>query len=296
MTRPLKIRALSLAMALAGLASGLVWRPAEAKGDQLRRAELRDCSSDRAMKLLRGLLNQDKDGHFSFKRPLRDAFYADPKEEGYSGRVDLESATTLKLKCSGKQRLGLLATFKALDDKTTIGDELLLLAVFKNAGGKEQLIDAVNVQTDRFASLYMPPLLPYKDDSDALIISNTHSNAGESYEALYPVALQGNRLVALCPNFGEFYSGRSATKSLQEQAKYSLGKSNGPGPRPLYFVNTVTVQTMDPDDSDKVLSSKRKVFRIPLRYKNGRYFVDKHDKTMRAFTAFEKSTGLGLDN
>jgi len=139
----------------------------------------------------------------------------------------------------------------------------------------------------------MPPLLPYSGDSEALMISNTHSNAGESYESIQAVALQGTKLVSLCSGVGDLYSARSTDRSIEERGRYVLGKNTGPGPRPMFFVATVTFNKYDPDDPEKMLSSSRKVFKIPLRYKNGKYTADEHDRTMRAYRNFLKSTGLG---
>jgi len=252
-----------------------------------------DATEEKAATLLKEVAVQGKDGKFQFNKPLADVFYPTPDSMGYTGAAEFISASTLSLKCQGKRRLVLLASFKALDDTSIIGGEITVLAIYKTVGGKPKLITAANVQDDRFTFIGKPPLLPYSGDSEALMISNTHSNAGESYESIHPVALQGTKLVSLCEGVGEVYCGRSTDSSIEEKGRYLLGKNTGTGAKSISFESTVTFNKYDPDDHEKMLSSSRKVFKIPLRFKNGKYTADAHDRTMRAYRSFLKSTGLG---
>ena len=259
------------------------------------RGGVSDASEETAANLLRGLASRDKAGKFNFARPLPDIFYPTPDSPGYSGAATFISASILNLKCAGQNHLVLLASFKAEDDVAIIGGEITVMAIYKKVGGQSKLIAAGNVQDDRFTSVAIPPILPYASNAEALLIANTHSNAGESYESLNAVALQGNKLVSLCSGVGDMYSGRNSEKSLEESGKFVVGKSTGAGPRPLYFVSTVTFNKYDPETGDKVLSSSRKVFRIPLHYSKGKYSAV-NGKTMQAYRRFIKSTGMGLED
>jgi hypothetical protein len=242
---------------------------------------------------------------FEIKKPYRSLFFDNKENSGYTGKVEIGLSKTVWLHDQGQERVALLAEFKALEDIFTVSGSVVVLALFKVNGSKPQLIDAVDVANDRFVDFASPFLLNYKEGSDALIIQNSHSNAGESYLILDAVALVDNKLRELCSAVPNLYSGRTATASIDQDGKYVVsaarggnGLANGKQTasngslKPISFVVTATAKTYDSDDSEKVLSSRRKIFAIPLHPARKIYATNKNDKQLKALAAFIAKAGF----
>jgi hypothetical protein len=87
---------------------------------------------------------------------------------------------------SGGRSLLLLTIDVSAEDAneaTPFEGETTFVAAFE-IGASSRLVDALEVQTDRFAELWeQQPVLHLTASDDAFVVHNTHWNAGESYDA-----------------------------------------------------------------------------------------------------------------
>jgi hypothetical protein len=138
------------------------------------------------------------------RRLFPDAAYDTAKQEVHAHRsvkirnvvegqepTELDSDITISnlaptwIKNNGQSVLLVLITVAAKDanEATPYEGETTILAAF-DVETEIRLIDALEVQTDRFAGLWeKQPLLHLSNDHDAVVVHNTHFNAGESYDA-----------------------------------------------------------------------------------------------------------------
>lgn len=76
------------------------------------------------------------------------------------------------------------------------GETTILAAFDVDAGGR--LIDALEARTDRFASLWdTQPVVHLSSDHDAVVVHNTHWNAGESYDNYTLLFLQAGKFTVI---------------------------------------------------------------------------------------------------
>jgi hypothetical protein len=98
--------------------------------------------------------------------------------------ITISSVAPTWTKSSGRPVLLLVIGVAAADanEGTPYEGDTTILAAF-DVETEARLVDALEVQTDRFASLWeKQPLLPLSNEHDAVVVHNTHSNAGESYD------------------------------------------------------------------------------------------------------------------
>ena len=97
------------------------------------------------------------------------------------------------IKSDGRPVLLLAINVAAEDanEATPYEGETMILGAF-DVETSTRLIDALEVQTDRFTSLWdTQPVVHLSSDHDALVVHNTHWNAGESYDQ-YTLVFLGN--------------------------------------------------------------------------------------------------------
>src|SRR5262249_60069466 len=107
------------------------------------------------------------------------------------------------IKSEGRRLLTLLVNLKAegANEGTPYEGEAVVLAVFR-LGPSVKLLDAMDVQTDRFTYLWEKrEIFHLNSHSDAFIVYSTHWNAGESYVDLEMLFVDGGRFKTIASQF-----------------------------------------------------------------------------------------------
>src|SRR5262245_62059204 len=119
--------------------------------------------------------------------------------------TELESDITISgvaptwMKSHGRPVLLLVIDVSAADanEATPYEGETTILAAF-DVEAEVRQIDAIEVQTDRFADLWeKQPLVHLSTEDDAVVVHNTHFNAGESYDAYTLLFLDGGTFTVI---------------------------------------------------------------------------------------------------
>jgi hypothetical protein len=105
---------------------------------------------------------------------------------------------------SGGRRLLLLRVdvkAEGANEGTSYEGEAVVLAVYR-LGSEVELLDALEVKTDRFTGFWEDrPLLRLDPRNDAFIVYSTHSNAGESYISLDMLFVDAGRFKRIASRF-----------------------------------------------------------------------------------------------
>jgi len=258
-----------------------------------RSAKIRgEISTSALVKCLTPEIGDDNLG--SLNKPFRQLFFPeDAPGTGYTGRVELTTTKVKQIQVDGKPIVAFLGTYRTLEESSAIGNEVNVLAFFRNVAGKPVLIDAADVTQDRFCSIATNPVLRYQAGTDAIVIANTHSNSSENFCILSPVALIDNKLTELCKEVPLLYGARNGTAQMDQMGKFVTGKPDNAALLPLSFWVSITYEKLDPDNSDKVVSMQKKTFVIPFQRRKDRYVGTLKGKASAAMNAFVAKTGFG---
>jgi hypothetical protein len=122
--------------------------------------------------------------------PLRHLF-GDYKGKIYEGEMKIGGVE--RLQAQGKNSVQLLLVHVSGSDQFNWG-EISVLALFQ-LEPTLQLLDAGDVQADRFASFWEEmPHLRISPQGDAVIVASSHHNSSQSYLSLAMIATEGNKL------------------------------------------------------------------------------------------------------
>jgi hypothetical protein len=108
-----------------------------------------------------------------------------------------------RFRSGGRRLLLLWIDLKAegANEGTPYAGEAVVLAVYK-LGPKVELLDALEVKTDRFTGFWEDrPLFRLDSQNDAFIVYSTHWNAGESYVSIDVLFVDAGRIKTVASRF-----------------------------------------------------------------------------------------------
>lgn len=155
--------------------------------------------------------------------------------------IDIGSIRTATVLSNGAQTIWVLAD---LGEGGNLGS-YTLLAVFDDAH-EPRLIDAAEVDTDRFAS-FLEGALEISPRDEALILDHSHFNAGEAYNRREMVFLNDGRLSVAAD---VFLFGRLDCAEKQEETVQFTAGADAARFWPVTAVVTRMVETLPPDCPD----------------------------------------------
>lgn len=230
----------------------------------------------------------DADGNLNIEDAFRHLF---PRDDEYTGKAHLYTTETTSMLCDGKPVTALLAGYELKEDNSYIAGMLSVLAFFDTTGKKPRLIDAADVSEDRFTSIATPSVIRYKPGCDAVIIENTHSNAGESFVILDAINLHRGKLHVLSDGIPLMYSARGAENGVDQHGRF-LVTPNKAGVKSLSFEVKVTRQKYLPENSDKEVSAQTKTFIVPCVAKGSKFVFDCKCQTAKRYQKFFDASGF----
>jgi hypothetical protein len=134
--------------------------------------------------------------------PLR-RLDADSDTSALESDISISAFESRQIKSDGKSIILLRADLAAADanESTPYEGEASLLAAF-SAEPKLELIDALDIKTDRFTGFWGEnPIMHLNPQNDALIVYSTHWNAGESYNDISLLFIQRGRFKLIANQF-----------------------------------------------------------------------------------------------
>ena len=125
-----------------------------------------------------------------------------------AGRAAIEGDIEFEFKpyrfrSEGRRLLMLWVEIKSdgANEDTPYAGEAVVAAVYR-LGPKAELLDALEVKTDRFTGFWNDrPLLRLDARNDAFVVYSTHWNAGESYETLDVLFVDAGRIKTVASRF-----------------------------------------------------------------------------------------------
>lgn len=175
--------------------------------------------------------------------------------------VDIPFLNVAHLQVSGNPTLWLLTD---LGGGGTLGT-YTLLSVFSDEA-QPKLIDAVEVDTDRFTNFFSDEPLRVSKTDQAMLIDSNHFNSEQNYSSPELVLLRDGKLVPGAPTFLVF--GVHSCHMLQEETLTMTSKASGKG----YWPITATISralTRNKDDEDCLpddAPSKTKTFSATFKW------------------------------
>jgi hypothetical protein len=139
----------------------------------------------------------DREGRIAAPKTIevRDLF-GDEAPGAYEGEITLADFDKLWLRDGAHTRLCLLLNLTSADSLFTWG-ELHVMALYE-VEPRPRLLDAVAVQSDRFAGLWSTqPTLAIGPQRDAALVANSHFNSSQGYLQLTLITIEHNRLAAV---------------------------------------------------------------------------------------------------
>jgi hypothetical protein len=115
----------------------------------------------------------------------------------HEGEMSVYSMQSLSVRSTGRGLLVLLIGVTGQGESSGMFDwgEMSVLALFDLSRGRARLLDAADVQRDRFATLREErPLVRLSPRQDAFWLVNHHHNSSENFQQLALVSVDGDRL------------------------------------------------------------------------------------------------------
>jgi len=196
----------------------------------------------------------DKGVAVSTKSIALDNIFGDYKGRVYEGEMQINSAESLWVKNNGKRQILLLIDVSSSNGQPEFqwGD-LNVLALF-DVDGEPKLIDAKDVQADRFVFFSEEqPILNLDTKSDAFLVINHHFNAGEGFVNLSLIGVVNNRLKIVLDSIPTLMNVEGCSIGCDEKAFLKLTKN----PRNNFSNITVQIKYNKHADGDEC-EKKRK--------------------------------------
>lgn len=175
-------------------------------------------------------------------------------------------------KSEGRGLLMLWVNIKAADANrgTPYEGEAAVLAVYR-LGSKAELLDALDVKTDRFTGFWKDrPTFRLDSRNDAFIVYSTHWNAGESYVILDMLFVDEGRLKTIAGRF--LYNTRGCGVEYEETPYFRAATDPG-NKYPRVFVTVKLRKRPDRAECDKRTRGYTRYYRGVYRWSaaRGRY-------------------------
>lgn len=177
--------------------------------------------------------------------PLNNIF-GDYKDQIYEGKLEVSYAQAVWVSNNGVKQLLLLMDLMNERELFTWG-EMNVLALF-DVRGKPKLVNAVDVQADRFAFFSeQQPILNINAKTDAFLIANHHFNAGEGFVNLTLLSMVNNHFKIILDDIPTLMNENHCGANYDEKAFLTLV----PNPRSTYRNITVNLKhARHPDEPE----------------------------------------------
>lgn len=217
--------------------------------------------------------------------PLRSL--SEPRERAaIEGEIEFDFKP-FRFKSEGRRLLMLWVSIKAesANQSTPYEGEAEVLAIYK-LGPKVELLDALEVKTDRFTGFWEDrPTFRLDARNDAFIIYSTHWNAGESYVSLDMLFLDAGRLKTIASRF--LYSTQGCGVSFDEKPYFRAGAD--PGRKyPRVFVTVRLKKEADGPECDKRTRGYTKYYRGVYRWNTAHAGYEGGSRQLDALDKFDE--------
>lgn len=190
-------------------------------------------------------------------------------------------------KSEGKSLLLLWANIKAdsANQATPYEGEADVLAVYR-LGPKVELLDALDVKTDRFTSFWEDrPTFRLDARNDAFIVYSTHSNAGESYVSLDMLFVDAGRLKVIASRF--MYSTQGCGVAYEETPSFRAA-ADPARKYPRVFVTMRLKKGADGPECEKRMRGYTRYYRGVYRWNRARGRYEGGSRQLDILDEFDK--------
>ena len=200
--------------------------------------------------------------------------------------IKLDSFQPYWIKSDGRRVLLLELNLSAADANqgTNYEGEADIIAAFTMQPIK--LLDVMDVKTDRFSGFYEnPSIFQLTPQSEAFLVSSTHSNAGESYTDLNILFLNHDRIEIITNIFLFDTQGCGATFTETPSFQVMPGSSRYP-----HVLVTVKVKKdADPEECDRRTRGYVKTYRALYQWNSPKREYRTNSKQLAALDKFNRN-------
>lgn len=148
-----------------------------------------------------------------------------------------------------------------------------------------KLLDVMDVKTDRFSGFYEnPSIFQLTPQSDAFLVSSTHSNAGESYTDLNVLFLNHDRIEIITNIFLFDTQGCGATFTETPQFRVMPGS----GKYPNIIVTVRVKKDADPEECDRRTRGYAKTYQAVYQWNSAEREYRTTSKQLTALDRFNQ--------
>jgi len=203
------------------------------------------------------------------------------------GDIKLDSFQPYWIKSDGRRVLLLELNLSAADANqgTNYEGEADIIAAFTMQPAIT-LLDVMDVKTDRFSGFYEnPSTFQLTPQSDAFLVSSTHSNAGESYTDLNVLFLNHDRIEIITNIFLFDTQGCGATFTETPSFQVMLGSSRYPN----VLVTVKVKKDADPEECDRRTRGYVKTYRALYQWNSPKREYRTNSKQFAALDKFNRN-------
>ena len=200
--------------------------------------------------------------------------------------IKLDSFQPYWIKSDGRRVLLLELNLSAADANqgTNYEGEADIIAAFTLQPIK--LLDVMDVKTDRFSGFYgNPSIFQLTPQSDAFLVSSTHSNAGESYTDLNILFLNHDRIEIITNIFLFDTQGCGATFTETPSFQVMPGSSRYPN----VLVTVKLKKDADPEECDRRTRGYVKTYRALYQWNSPKREYRTNSKQLAALDKFNRN-------
>ena len=201
--------------------------------------------------------------------------------------IKLDSFQPYWIKSDGRRVLLLELNLSAADANqgTNYEGEADIVAVF-TIQPAIKLLDVMDVKTDRFSGFYeKPSIFQLTPQSDAFLVSSTHSNAGESYTDLNVLFLNRDRIEIITNIFLFDTQGCGATFTESPSFQVMPGNSRYPN----VLVTVKVKKDADPEECDRRTRGYVKTYRALYQWNSPKREYRTNSKQLAALDKFNRN-------
>lgn len=272
-------------------ASNLSAQSVQSKSETTLRSVIRKGSDTTYFQLLRMLLpdlqmdpSQANSATAHRTIPVR---HIEAKEaESLNGNFSVTEFETRRIRSDGRQVLLLHLDLSADDanEGTPYEGEASLLAAF-SVDPTPKLLDVMDIKTDRFTDFWqLQPVFQLNSQNEAFVVDSSHWNAGESYNDLRLLFLDGDRFKIMTSIFLLNTQGCAATFS---ESPYFRALPDG-GKYPRIVVNVVLKKHADPKGCDRKTPGYTKYYQAVFSWNKLRGEYQSNSRQLNALDKFNR--------
>lgn len=187
-----------------------------------------------------------------------------PEDEARPEEPRIAGITRLDLGPKAASRMLLLFDFGPADGAV---QEVMIMALY-DMTGEPRLLDALDTGFDRFAGFAEPPLHPLSQDSDIVVVTSSHFNAGEAFTATTPILVHDNRLTPVDTIFTYNWQvcGQQATEALALKTVKNHGERKAL--RATLSFTSITTGEACGEDADTTKTERKRTVSVTYRWDN----------------------------